>query len=602
MSVKEMAEETSSNHLDGQSDPSKGSSNNEELDDGNDSITKDEIDIPVSENQDKDSKAGSDTETAYATGVKLMLIVISLQLTNFCIAIDNTVIATAIPRITDHFKSLSDVGWYASAYLLFVAGFQLFFGRLYSFLNMKWLFMACIMLFEVGSLVSAVAPTSAALIAGRAISGFGASGVFTGSLTTLSTVVPLARRGLFIGLVTAVYGVASIVGPLLGGILTDRASWRWCFYINLPLGGLTIVIVAIYLHPPKPTPKKLRTWQDYVLRFDPIGTILFPPSIICLLLALQWGGTTYKWSDGRIIALLVMFGVLLLGFGIVQPFMGDNATLNKKVLASRHTACATLYTLCVSSSFFVMAYFIPIWFQAIHGASAEKSGVDLLPFMISLILSIMTGGWACSKIGYYNPFMFAPITLGTAGAGLIYTWNIDTPTSKLIGYQVLYGIGVGLGIQQAVVAVQAAAKNIDIPSSIALLCFSENCGGAVFVSVAQNIFTQKLASKVQNIAGIDPVQVVSTGATEITSLTKDPDQLEAIRVAYNDALSRPFLVALILLCVATIGTVGVDWKSIKQKGDKDKDAGTTEDSENTKDVQKNEGIEISAEGVELKEV
>ncbi|KAK6364531.1 hypothetical protein LTS17_012154 [Exophiala oligosperma] len=602
MSVNETSKDTSLNHLDGQSNPSKASTQDEESADRNKSVIKGGTNISDSEYQGKDSKAGSDDESAYATGVKLMLIVISLQLTNFCIAIDNTVIATAIPRITDDFKSLSDVGWYASAYLLFVAAFQLFFGRLYSFLNMKWLFMACIMLFEVGSLVSAVAPTSAALIAGRAISGFGASGVFTGSLTTLSTVVPLARRGLFIGLVTAVYGVASIAGPLLGGILTDRASWRWCFYINLPLGGLTIVIVAICLHPPKPTPKKPKSWQEYVLRFDPIGTILFPPSIICLLLALQWGGTTYKWSDGRIIALLLMFGILLLGFGIVQPFMGDNATLNKKVVASRHTACATLYTLCVSSSFFVMAYFIPIWFQAIHRASAEKSGIDLLPFMISLILSIMTGGWACSKIGYYNPFMFAPITLGTAGAGLIYTWDIDTSTSKLIGYQVLYGIGVGLGIQQAVVAVQAAAKNVDIPSSIALLCFSENCGGAVFVSVAQNIFTERLASKVQNIAGIDPVQVVNIGATEITSLTKDNSQLEEIMIAYNDALSRPFLVALVLLCVATIGTLGVDWKSIKQKGHKGKDAGTTQDPENAKDDQKDKGPEISEEGVELKEV
>lgn len=507
------------------------------------------------------------------------MIVVSLQLTNFCIAIDNTIIATAIPRITDHFKSLGDVGWYGSAYLLFVSGFQLFFGRLYSFLNMKWLFISCLLLFEIGSLISAAAPTSSALIAGRAISGLGASGVFTGALTTISTVVPLARRGLFIGLVTAVYGVASIIGPLLGGALTDHVSWRWCFYINLPLGGFTIFILVFFLHPPESPPKESKTWREYILRFDPIGTILFAPSIICLLVALQWGGTTYKWSDGRIIALLVVFGVLILGFAAVQPLMGDNATLNKKALASRHTVCAALYSFCVSASFFVMAYFIPIWFQAVRGASAVRSGIDLLPFMISIIGSIMAGGWACSKIGYYNPFMFAPITLGAAGAGLIYTWDIDTPTSKQIGYQVLYGIGVGLGIQQAIVAVQAASKNVDIPSGIALLCFSENFGGAVFVSVAQNLWANKLAAKLQNIAGIDPVQVVNTGATEITALTEDRETLEAIRVAYNEALSQPFLVALILLCIATIGTLGVDWKSTKPKNRESKDAKKTEEAE-----------------------
>ncbi|KAF2420726.1 MFS general substrate transporter [Tothia fuscella] len=560
----------------GGSDASKASNRVDELSETHD---------PTTEDQSKDTKPVADPEAAYATGLKLAMIVVSLQLVNFCIAIDNTIIATAIPRITDEFKSLGDVGWYGSAYLLFVSGFQLFFGRLYSFLSMKWLFIACVFIFEIGSLISAAAPNSAALIAGRAISGFGASGVFTGALTTLSTVVPLARRGLFIGLVTAVYGVASIIGPLLGGALTDHATWRWCFYINLPFGGFTILVLVFFLHPPQPPPRASTTWKEKILRFDPIGTILFAPSIICLLLALQWGGTTYQWNNGRIIALLVVFSILLLGFAVVQPFMGDNATLNKKAVTSRHTMCAALYSFCVSASFFVMAYFIPIWFQAIRGASAVQSGIDLLPFMISIIVSILSGGYLCSKTGWYNPFMFAPITLGAAGAGLIYTWDMNTSTSKLIGYQILYGVGVGLGIQQAIVAVQACSKDVDIPSGIALLCFSENFGGAVFVSVAQNLWANRLAQNLQNIAGIDPAQVVKTGATEIISLTQDIETLEAIREAYNDALHQPFLVALILLCIATIGTLGVDWKNIKAKEEKGKD------DEKVSDTEKIDGVE-----------
>lgn len=527
-----------------------------------------------------------------------MMIVLSLQLTNFCIAVDNTIIATAIPRITDHFGSLGDVGWYGSAYLLFVSGFQLFFGRLYSFLNMKWLFITCVVIFEIGSLISAAAPTSAALIAGRAISGLGASGIFTGCLTTISTVLPLERRGTFIGLITAVYGVASIVGPLLGGALTDHATWRWCFYINLPLGGITIFILVFFLELPATPRGVAKTWKEYILRFDPIGTILFAPSIICLLLALQWGGTTYAWSNPKIIALLVVFAVLLLGFAVVQPFMKDNATLNTKAVTSRHTMCAALYAFCVSAAFFVMAYFIPIWFQAIHGASAVRSGIDLLPYMISIILSIMSGGFLVSKIGWYNPFMFAPITLGVAGAALIYTWDVDTSTSKLIGYQILFGVGVGLGIQQAIVAVQAG-KNVDIPSGIALLCFAENFGGAVFVSVAQNLWANKLAQKLHNIADIDPARVVKTGATEITTLTQDPDTLRSIRVAYNDALSQTFLVALILLCIATIGTLGVEWKNIKAKEEKKPDPEQVQDAEATTATEKAGVDETKEKSVEM---
>jgi MFS family permease len=571
-----------------ENDGSKASNHEDDLPKGEIYLKIDSVDTvnSTTESQNKDLKPGEDAESNYATGWKLAAIILSLQLTNFCIAIDNTIIATAIPRITDHFNSLGDVGWYGSAYLLFVSAFQLFFGRLYNILSMKWTFISCVFLFEIGSLISATAPTSAALIAGRAVSGFGASGVFTGALTTLSTVVPLSKRALFIGVVTMVFGVASIIGPLLGGAFTDRVSWRWCFYINLPLGGLTIFILIFFLHPPESPPKEAKTLREYILRFDPIGTILFAPSVICLLLALQRGGTTYAWSDGRIIALWVVFGILILGFAAVQPLMGDNATLNTKTVTTRHTSCAALYSFCVSGSFFVMAYFIPIWFQAIRGASAVHSGIDLLPFMISIIGSILTGGWATSKVNYYTPFMFAPITLGVAGAALIYTWNVDTSTGRLIGHQILYGAGVGLGIQQAIVAVQAGAKNVDIPSGIALLCFSENFGGAVFVSVAQNLWANRLSSKLESIAGIDPAQVVKTGATDITSLTQDPNTLRAIRIAYNDALSQAFLVALILLCIAAIGTVGVDWKRITPKEEKPEDVEKTPDAEKAKELKK----------------
>jgi hypothetical protein len=366
-----------------------------------------------------------------------------------------------------------------------------------------------------------------------------------------------------------------------------------------PLGGFTIFILILFLHPAKAPPKESKTWREYLVRFDPLGTAMFAPSIICLLLALQWGGTTYRWSDGRIIALLVVFSVLLVGFGIVQPFMGDNATLNVKAVTSRHVACAALYSFCVSASFFVMAYFIPIWFQVIRGASAVQSGIDLLPFMISIIGSIMTGGWICSKTGYYHPLMFAPITLGAAGAGLIYTWDIDTSMSKLVGYQIIFGVGVGLGLQQAIIAVQAGS-NVDIPSGIALLCFSENFGGAVFVSVAQNLWANKLAQKLQNITGIDPTQVVKTGATEIANLTEDPVTLKAVRVAYRDSLREAFLVALILICIATVGTLGVDWKNIKAKDEKkDSDTETNQDIGEGQDAAKYEKVEVLKEIVEV---
>jgi MFS family permease len=519
----------------------------------------------ISENQTKESEPSTNVDTMYPKGLKLAVIIISLQLACFCVALDNTIIATAIPKITDEFQALGDVGWYGSAYLLFVSSFQLFFGRLYSISNLKWTFISCVLLFEIGSLISAVAPTSIALIAGRAISGLGAAGVFTGALTILAIVVPLSKRALFTGLVSAVFGIASVVGPLLGGVFADKVTWRWCFYINLPIGGATILALSLFLDPPRSTPMQSRTWREGVLRFDPIGTILFVPCIVCLLLALQWGGTTYAWSNSRIIALLVVFAVLLFAFAAVQICMGVNATLPLHIVKQRTIACATLFAFCVSGSFFVMAYYVPLWFQAVHGVSPVHSGINLLPLMVTIVLFIIIGGIGTTTLGYYNPFMFAPVTLGAAGAGLIYTWNVDTPSSKWIGYQILFGVGVGLGIQQPMVAVQAALNSADVPTGTALIVFAENFGGSIFVSVAQNVFSNKLASKVQHISGISPMQIVNTGATDLTSLTQDPAALGIIKIAYNDALSQAFLVAVILLSIAAIGAAGVRWKSIKTR-------------------------------------
>lgn len=355
------------------------------------------------ENRDK-----HDAEPEYPSLQRVIPIVFALYMAFFLVALvrpslylytrplltftqDRTIIATAIPRITDDFHSLGDVGWYGSAYLLTGCSFQLLMGRIYTFYNPKKVFLCSITIFEIGSAICGAAPNSVVFIVGRAIAGTGSSGIFSGAIVIIMNLVPLHKRPMIIGLNGAIFGIASVAGPLLGDAFTTKVSWRWCFYINLPIGGLAIAVLVVILHIPgaraADTP-----WRDQVKQLDPIGTIFFVSGIVCLLLALQWGGSTYPWNDGRIIALLVLFILLIFVFMFFQGWKPETATVPPRIIKNRSIAAGMWSQLTVGASMMVMVYYLPFWFQAIINVSAYKSGIDTLPFILSLVVASLSAG------------------------------------------------------------------------------------------------------------------------------------------------------------------------------------------------------------------
>ncbi|KAJ7661537.1 major facilitator superfamily transporter [Mycena polygramma] len=518
------------------------------------------------EKEQKSIHSESEDGIEYPHGIKLHLITVALCLSVFLVALDNTIIATAIPKITDEFNSLEDVGWYASAYLLTTAAFQLLFGRFYSFLSIKWVYVTAIVIFELGSLICGVAPNSTALIVGRAIAGLGSAGIFSGALIIVANTVPLSQRPMYTGVIGAMYGIASVAGPLMGGVFTDKVTWRWCFYINLPIGGVTLFVITLFFTVPGARRvKQSMSWADRIQQFDPLGTIIFVPSIICLLLALQWGGSKYPWSDGRIIALFVVFGVTISIFAGIQIWKQDMATVPPRILKQRSILSGAWFLICLGSSFFILVYFLPIWFQAIKGVSAVKSGIDNLPMILSLVVSSLLSGAIITFLGYYTPFMILSSVLMAVGAGLISTFGVHTGHAHWIGFQIIYGLGVGFGMQQPTIAAQAVLSLQDIPTGTSIMMFAQTLGGALFVSVAQNVFQNKLAAGLAaSVPNVNPAIVLKAGATSLRTAI-DAADLPAVLEVYNTALVSAFYVSIAMACLSLVGALAIEWKSVKGK-------------------------------------
>ncbi|PGH27422.1 hypothetical protein AJ80_00900 [Polytolypa hystricis UAMH7299] len=402
---------------------------------------------------------GGEDSINYLTGFPLALVLASLALALVLSGLDMGIVSTAIPRISDDFNSVKDVGWYGSSYLLVTGVTQLSFGKVYKIFNPKWVFLASILLLEVGSLVCALAQSSSVSIGGRVVAGLGFAGIVAGVLVIVCLTVPLHMRPLYGGMLGSLEGLAMVSGPLIGGALTQHVSWRWCFWINLPIGFALSSAFLIFFKPPRvASPEKLSI-KSLIVRLDISGGLMFSGSVVCLMLALELGGTTYSWGDGRIIALLVIFAVSLVFLGFDQHRKKENATLPTRFWRRRAFIACLSYGFCLSGSQLVLIYYLPIWFQGVKDASAGNSGVMLLPLLLTGIT-----------------FCFL------AGAGLMTTFKVHTHSSLWIGAQVIYGIGAGVGIQGPMTGIQISLGPEDIPTGVSAVVLANLLGGTIWIS------------------------------------------------------------------------------------------------------------------------
>lgn len=344
---------------------------------------------------------------------------------------------------------------------------------------------------------------------------------------------------------------------------TFHSTWRWCFYINLPIGGFTILTIFLFLHIDSPEKEK-HSVIEQIRRLDPVGIFFFVPSIVCLILALQWGGSTYPWSAPKTIGLLITFAILFAIFIVYESLTPDTAMVPARIVLNRSIAGSMLFMFLVSASTMCAIYYLSIWFQAVKGDSAMHSGISTIPLVLSLVVMSIIGAAFTQKIGYYVPVMLLSPVLCSIGAGLLSTLSVSSSHSQWIGYQILFGFGVGLGFQASNLTAQTVLPRADVPLGIALVFFMQQLGGSVFLAVAQNIFSSRLVNRLSGVTGLDAKVILNTGATELREVVP-PADINTVLTAYNSALTQVFILTAGLSACMILGAAAMEWKSIKGK-------------------------------------
>lgn len=493
--------------------------------------------IPDPESLDSESNQGGRTR------FENFIVATSLMLALFLSALDATIVTTAVPTISQDLDSATGYVWIGAVYVLANAACSPTWGKFSDIWGRKMILLITIGIFWIGSLLCGVAVSMNMLLGARAIQGIGGGGVITLVNICIGDLFSTRERGFYYGLVGAVWGISSAIGPVVGGLLSSKASWRWCFYINLPLSGvgLLALYITLKLHNPR-TPV-----GDGLKAVDWFGSLTVISSTLLILLGLEFGGVTYPWSSSIVVCFLV-FGVSsAILFIVIEARYAKYPIIPLALFANRSNlgtfVTAFLHTMASTSG----SYWLPLYFQGALATSALLSGVYILPFLMGMCTVSAASGFIIRKTGNYVYVISGGMAVATIGFGLFVNLPGDKNMTKLIIYQVIAGVGLGPNYQSPLLALQTNVKPQEVGSATSTYGFVRQLASAISIVLGGVVFNNVMNSQQPGLkVSLGPALAErfagdSASSNVFAVVDLSGDQAHVVRNAYLEAVKTMYI-------------------------------------------------------------